>query len=435
MDWLLDPRRDEAVASALEEVEAHLLRHATDQASVPAAVEAAGKALRSAAGEEPLWLQLDWTRIFPTLLLTPVGDTGFGNERSALTSVPLVQRAALAATTAGEPTTAELIVPRDVAVSFDPDAGNIVDIDPLRDGMVSVSVALAAAGETHPVASPDQVAAAAGTTLADAVLHGTDPTSADQVAELFIRLHDAIGGSATAIVVEDDRIELAVDRSPFGGALRQVPSLCRLSEAMLGRFAARLQGTATVVHDESLALGDPECRLQAFLGAVGEDVVGSTYQWPPAGIEHRPETSPRLEMTVSLPRQSHSVPVIRRLSAQILRAFGAASDSIHDVELAISEACANVIQHAADSEGYEVSIELAAQRCAITVLDRGDGFDPAGIEAQQDFEAESGRGLSLMGALVDNLNFVSEPKVGAVVHMVKQLDYDQDHPFRRTGPA
>jgi hypothetical protein len=38
-----------------------------------------------------------------------------------------------------------------------------------------------------------------------------------------------------------------------------------------------------------------------------------------------------------------------------------------------------------------------------------------------------------MRALVDNLNFVSEPKIGAVVHMVKRLDYDQSHPFRRTG--
>ncbi len=108
-----------------------------------------------------------------------------------------------------------------------------------------------------------------------------------------------------------------------------------------------------------------------------------------------------------------------------------AADSIHDVELAISEACANVIQHAVDSEGYEVSIELAAERCSITVLDRGEGFDASGVGDQEDDDAESGRGLSLMRALVDNLNFVSEPKVGAVVHMVKQLDYDASHPFRR----
>jgi serine/threonine-protein kinase RsbW len=67
------------------------------------------------------------------------------------------------------------------------------------------------------------------------------------------------------------------------------------------------------------------------------------------------------------------------------------------------------------------------------VLDRGDGFDAATVRYQEDDDAESGRGLTLMRALVDNLNFVSEPKVGAVVHMVKRLDYDDTHPFRRTG--
>ena len=66
------------------------------------------------------------------------------------------------------------------------------------------------------------------------------------------------------------------------------------------------------------------------------------------------------------------------------------------------------------------------------MLDRGDGFDATSVKDQKDDDAESGRGLSLMRALVDNLNFVSEPKVGAVVHMVKRLDYDHSHPFRRT---
>jgi serine/threonine-protein kinase RsbW len=123
--------------------------------------------------------------------------------------------------------------------------------------------------------------------------------------------------------------------------------------------------------------------------------------------------------------------VIRRLAAQILRAFGVAVDHIHDVELAITEACSNVIQHAVESDGYEVSIELAADRCAITVIDRGEGFDAGAVGSPFDEDAESGRGLSLMRALVDNLDFVSEPRVGAVVHMVKQLDYDEAHPFRR----
>jgi serine/threonine-protein kinase RsbW len=319
-------------------------------------------------------------------------------------------------------------------LNFDPDVGAIVDLDPLGEGPSAATVALAAASESHPVATPDQVAAAAGALLADAsISDGTPVSSPDEAVAAFGRLHEALGGSFRCVSADDRRIELLVDSSPFGAAVRQLPSLSRITESVAGRLAARVHGKATVVHDESIALGDPADRLQIFFGDVEDDVCGSTYAWPPAGTHQQADPSPRLEMTVALPRQSHSVPVIRRLAAQILRAFGVAADNIYDVELAITEACANVIQHAVDSEGYEVSIELAADRCAITVLDRGDGFDAMTVRDQDDDDAESGRGLTLMRALVDNLNFVSEPKVGAVVHMVKQLDYDQSHPFRRTG--
>jgi hypothetical protein len=46
-------------------------------------------------------------------------------------------------------------------------------------------------------------------------------------------------------------------------------------------------------------------------------------------------------------------------------------------------------------------------------------------------DAESGRGLMLMRALVDNVAFRSEPRAGAVVHMVKTLRFDRAHPLWR----
>jgi serine/threonine-protein kinase RsbW len=424
-------------------LEHHLLRHTNDETSVPMAVDAAHASLRAlhdtgVAGREDLvWVHLDWTRVLPRLWLAPVGagtvpcrpaDTG-------LTTVDAFDATALRAAVPA-PQMHDLMVPREVVVSFDPDVGSIIDLDPVGEGPSAATVALAAAGESHPVASPDQVAAAAGALLADASLTDADPiATVEDAVTAFGRLHEALGGTFRAVSVEKDRVELMVDTSPFGSAVRHLPSLSRITEALAGRLAARVHGKATVVHDESIASGDPADRLQIFFGDVEDEVCGSTYTWPPAGAHAPPALSPRLEMSVALPRQSHSVPVIRRLAAQILRAFGVAADNIHDVELAISEACANVIQHAVDSDGYEVSIELAAERCAITVHDRGDGFDAAAVRDHGDPDAESGRGLSLMRALVDNLNFVSEPKIGAVVHMVKQLDYDQHHPFRPTAPA
>jgi serine/threonine-protein kinase RsbW len=431
VDWLLDTRHDDATKAAVEAVEDHLLRHTSDESRVRAAVEAVDTAFRS-SDEGLLWLHLDWSRVHPALHLRPVTPDAVSVPEHGFAPVLASERPTLTAAATGEPTSIDLTVPREVVMNFDPDVAVLVDLDPLGEGPSAATVALAAAAESHPVASPDQVAAAAGAMLADATLREyAQLKTAGEAIDMFGRLHEAMGGTFQRIHLDDDGFELLVDKSPFGPAICQIPSLARLTEAIAGRLAARVHGKATVVHDESIAIGDAADRLQVLFGDVEDEVCGSTYQWPPAGTRDASEPSPRLEMTVSLPRQSHSVPVIRRLAAQILRAFGVSADSIHDVELAISEACANVIQHAIDSEGYEVSIELAANRCAITVLDGGDGFDPTQVTDQEDVDAESGRGLSLMRALVDNLNFVSEPKIGAVVHMVKRLDYDDSHPFRR----
>ncbi|QNN55027.1 ATP-binding protein [Nocardioides mesophilus] len=200
---------------------------------------------------------------------------------------------------------------------------------------------------------------------------------------------------------------------------------------MAGQLAARVRGESLVVLDESVAHGDPECHLQILLGeSLGGDVDGQTYFWPPRATSPV-APAPHLDLSVSLPRESVSVPVVRRLAAQALRAFGVDEENVDDVQLAITEACGNVIDHAGETDTYEVKIELAADRCAITVIDQGAGFDATAVPEQAAVDAEMGRGLTLMRALVDNVAFHNEPQAGAVVHMVKQLTYDSDHPLHR----
>ncbi len=195
-----------------------------------------------------------------------------------------------------------------------------------------------------------------------------------------------------------------------------------------------MHGQAGVVLDESIAAGDPECHLQVRLQPGSEDVRGQSHQWPTAATTQT-EPAPHLDLSLSLPRESSSVPVVRRLAAQALRAFGVEGGDIDDVQLAITEACANVVEHATDADTYEVKVELAADRCAITVVDQGMGFDASAVADHPPVDAESGRGLMLMRALVDNLAFRSEPQAGAVVHMVKSLRFDADHPlWRRDSP-
>jgi serine/threonine-protein kinase RsbW len=301
-------------------------------------------------------------------------------------------------------------------------------IDPATQGAAAVAVALSAAMEAHPTATPPQTAAIAGSILAGAVER--DPADAAEVADAFVRMHAALGSDAHVVASRDDLVELAVTRCPFGAA-GAGGSLCHVSSGLAGQLGARVRGSATVVLDESIADGDPECHLQVRLGADASDQDGAQpHFWPPHAVANH-QTVPNLDLSVSLPRESVSVPVVRRLAGQALRAFGVYDEDVDDVQLAITEACANVIDHAAETDTYEVKIELAADRCALTIVDQGSGFDAAGVPDQAEHDAEMGRGLTLMRALVDNVAFRNEPQAGAVVHMVKTLRYDTAHPLRR----
>ena len=43
--------------------------------------------------------------------------------------------------------------------------------------------------------------------------------------------------------------------------------------------------------------------------------------------------------------------------------------------LALTEACANVVQHAGEHEEYQVDVAITDDTCRISVLDDGQGFD------------------------------------------------------------
>ena len=131
-----------------------------------------------------------------------------------------------------------------------------------------------------------------------------------------------------------------------------------------------------------------------------------------------------IKLTLALPRDEYSVPVARRVLARSLDALGVHQTVVADIELALTEACTNVLDHAADTDEYEVSAGIDGTLCIIEVIDRGGGFDSAtkGL-VQADPSAEDGRGIQLMRALVDKVTFTSRPQDGTVVHLEKQLTW------------
>jgi serine/threonine-protein kinase RsbW len=139
-----------------------------------------------------------------------------------------------------------------------------------------------------------------------------------------------------------------------------------------------------------------------------------------------------IKLTLALPRDELSVPVVRRVLKASMQTLGVDADVIGDIELALTEAVTNVLDHATDGDDYEVSAGIDGRLCVIEVIDRGAGFDSAdlGLDAAH-ADAEDGRGIQLMRALVDRVTFDNVPRVGTVVHLEKKLEWNEDAVIKR----
>ena len=110
-----------------------------------------------------------------------------------------------------------------------------------------------------------------------------------------------------------------------------------------------------------------------------------------------------IKLTLALPRDSVSVPVVRRVLSGALHTLGVEPAVVHAIEVALTEACTNVLDHADEGDEYEVSAGIDGEVCVLEVVDRADtAFDGSMLGlTEADGSAEEGRGIQLMRALVD----------------------------------
>jgi serine/threonine-protein kinase RsbW len=128
-----------------------------------------------------------------------------------------------------------------------------------------------------------------------------------------------------------------------------------------------------------------------------------------------------MTVRLDLPREADSVPTVRRMLRSALAVLHIDRDSQDDLEIAITEACSNVVRHAAGAENFEVSLDVADNHCSIDVRDTGAGFDPEAIDGATSTTSESGRGLALIKALGENVRMHSVPKRGSLIHFEKSF--------------
>ena len=146
-----------------------------------------------------------------------------------------------------------------------------------------------------------------------------------------------------------------------------------------------------------------------------------------------------IKMVLFLPHEAASVPVSRQVLDGCLETLGVTPDTRADIALALSEACANVIQHARSGDQYEVQVRARDGQCAIEVVNAGTGNgEPAPYRGEDDegwsgamaltsdpvpATAEHGRGLKIINAVVDNLQLTGNGREGTTVHFEKTLDW------------
>jgi serine/threonine-protein kinase RsbW len=130
----------------------------------------------------------------------------------------------------------------------------------------------------------------------------------------------------------------------------------------------------------------------------------------------------KITFTVDLPVDANSVPFARALCREALEHLAIEKDTIDEVVLALTEACANVVKHAGHGTDYEVRVGIDDDVCRISVFDDGEGFDLSSVAARRpDPVADGGHGLLLMRALVDDLHFGRDPDGRHCVTLEKRL--------------
>ncbi|MGW2225770.1 ATP-binding protein [Streptomyces formicae] len=159
--------------------------------------------------------------------------------------------------------------------------------------------------------------------------------------------------------------------------------------------------------------------------------------------------------SLHLRREAASVPLARRLLIGAMNTAGVDPEISYDLSVALSEACANAVEHGGatahggTSGAYRVTAYLDGEKCRIEVADSGPGFPGAQGHAAAAPSAgsvtrgrsapprppasdtdEHGRGLWLISELADHVQLGNRPgRGGAVISFDKILKWREDAPL------
>ena len=132
---------------------------------------------------------------------------------------------------------------------------------------------------------------------------------------------------------------------------------------------------------------------------------------------------------LSVPSSPENLSIIRQFVVRVGERAGLPEREVDELELAVDEACANVIEHAyGNDRSEEIAIRavLDADAVTITIVDSGRGFDAAGVPQEGVGELaarrrKGGLGIRLIRSLMDEVHYEIEPGRKNELRMSKRL--------------
>ena len=132
---------------------------------------------------------------------------------------------------------------------------------------------------------------------------------------------------------------------------------------------------------------------------------------------------------LEVPSSTENLSLIRDFVTTIGQQARMDEQEISNLELAVDEACANVIEHA---YGHDISQEVIVRAVfdddsvRISVIDTGKGFDPtkvtpASIDSLVTERKSGGLGIRLIKTLMDEVRYEIMPGQMNELHMIKKL--------------
>jgi predicted ArsR family transcriptional regulator len=104
---------------------------------------------------------------------------------------------------------------------------------------------------------------------------GLPTLTREQVRDVLIDLKRRIQGDFYVVSEDDDKIVFGNRICPFAEKVKDRPALCMMTSNVFGLISAENLGYARVVLEETIAKGDPECRVIVYLRPIAESQAAS----------------------------------------------------------------------------------------------------------------------------------------------------------------